>query len=366
MTEKILPILLIGLGLVVLPFGTSWYEIPKVVLAWLAIGGLLSANFWSRQRVKIPWPPLVRAILVSIWLLSALSLVLFPSATAFFGNPFRLQGVLTFWALLGVTLLDSKVPRRFLNRLSILALVGTLIMAIFGQTDLSGRAVGTVGEPNSLGGYALFLWPLSLTGWVPTARKKIWSFFLLVVTVLIVFLSGSRSALIGGLVQGIIFGLEPKLGLRRATLFGLLFLLLSLTLPFFQLPQAFDFRPAVWRTAWQAGLERPILGWGFGNVEIGLRSAARNIGTSLRYQYVDSSHNLFLDWWVQGGLVGLTFFSSILFLAIRGLIRHKEKIFLLSLLGILTVGLFNPLSISLLLPLWWLIGRGLSSTRLLH
>lgn len=136
---------------------------------------------------------------------------------------------------------------------------------------------------------------------------------------------------------------------------------MSLFLPFAQNPDWFENRSLIWQTALEAGQASPIIGTGFGNIQNPIHQAALKLGNPVQYQVVDSSHNFLLDFWVQGGLVGVI---SILFLigfALAGLKRQNRLVETTALLGMITAMLFNPVSVVNLLAFWWLIGQGFSS-----
>jgi O-antigen ligase len=78
----------------------------------------------------------------------------------------------------------------------------------------------------------------------------------------------------------------------------------------------------------------------------------------LRGYYVDSSHNFILDWWVQGGFIGLGILLLLLFDAFKSFIRKKEKVYIVLLLGIVSVMSFNPMSVVTLVAFWWIVGLG--------
>ncbi len=343
--ERVSLLFLFGLAFVVLPFGSSWHEIPKALLSLISIACLSIVFFWQGMQWKK-----VYLLFAGLFLVSTVGLLSNWTPTTFFGNPFRLQGVLTLWSLIFWSILSSQTGEsKSRTPLTILALLLTTFIAIIGRTDASGRAVGSVGEANSLGAFAVFLVPLTQT---PLA---------FIPGMLTVLLSGSRSAAIGFVAQvAILFG-SKRFALKSVIPLVSILHLCTLLFPLLTPKSVFEDRGDIWRTAIQAGLEKPLFGWGIGNIEIGLRHAAETEQTFIRYQYVDSSHNIFLDWWVQGGIIGLTLFSALIVTSIRGLIRQKNTILLSSFFGILAVMLFNPVSISILVPFWWIVGKGFSS-----
>src|SRR5258708_7820029 len=132
----------------------------------------------------------------------------------------------------------------------------------------------------------------------------------------------------------------------------------SYAFPFFEHVQ-YENRAEVWQSALYAGMINPGLGQGFGNTEIALHNAAAGIDLPIQYYYVDSSHNIFLDWWVESGVIGLSILLIIVYLTFAAFIKQNKKRELVLLLGMLTVLSFNPASIVGLLGFWWIIGQGL-------
>jgi O-antigen ligase len=152
--------------------------------------------------------------------------------------------------------------------------------------------------------------------------------------------------------------------IAKTVIISIILIAFSLILPILEGGGWFENRSEVWSTALSAGLQRPIYGSGFGNIEYTLKEASRLINNNIQYQYVDSSHNFILDFWVQGGLLGTVLILSTIFLTLLGLTRKKDRLLLSSFLGVLTVMGFNPVSVVTLLALWYLIGQGFSPASL--
>ncbi len=231
------------------------------------------------------------------------------------------------------------------------------ISSVFVNANAGERAVGTLGEPNSLSATMLFILPFCLL-----SKQNKRNILLLLIGIVTIFLTGSRSGIIGLGVELFFFFLQKYFSLYRTAFICFFLLLLTLFLPFLQTKNVYENRAEVWKTAWAAGLQKPLLGWGIGNTPLALKETALKETNNLRFQIVDSSHNLFLDWFVQTGAVGLILFLFLLSQAVLGLIRtHKSKT-LGSFLGIMSVLLFNPVSVVTLIAFWWIMGRGFSAT----
>ena len=82
-----------------------------------------------------------------------------------------------------------------------------------------------------------------------------------------------------------------------------------------------DLRFRIWRIAWQAIRDRPVLGWGQENFVL---AVDRHFDPAIAHdsEWVDRAHNLVLDWLVAGGAVGglayLSLFAAAAWLLWRG------------------------------------------------
>ncbi len=387
MVNWIVYFLLFLLPLVYFPFGATPFETSKIFLAEIGIFLLLiirllrtndfsSAYLRNLFFIKGTWHinNVKNWLLACLILLTLIHLLFFRTQLTLFGNVFRLQGLFPFWLLISLIFTAEKFQlssgrRNFL-------LVGAIILtisALFIGSNIAGRAAGLLGEPNALAATAIFIWPwIFFNNKMSSRTELVCKIFSLFFVLLILFLSGSRSGLIACFLQIFFIALMSLRGVWRnkttkqsLTTFVCIILSLSLlswTLPFFDQKSAFENRAEIWRTAYTAGLQSPIFGNGFGNIEIALRYAAVNLRNNLRYTYVDSSHNLLLDWWVQGGIIGSVILLGLIYLTLKKFIAEERMLELTLFIGILTVISFNPVSIVTLVHFWWLIGQGLDSS----
>jgi O-antigen ligase len=177
---------------------------------------------------------------------------------------------------------------------------------------------------------------------------------------LIVYMSGSRSGMIAFVLQMVFVLLRMvNMSFAKAVVVSLILLILTYSLPFLPQGSLYEQRSEIWQAAYIAGSENPILGNGFGNTEVALQKAINGFDNNLRGSFVDSSHNIFLDWWVQGGIVGLGLFSFLIITAFISFIKRQKTMKLVLLLGLLAALSFNPASVVSLVVLWWLIGKGI-------
>ena len=133
-------------------------------------------------------------------------------------------------------------------------------------------------------------------------------------------------------------------------------MLASYITPFIGPKSEYEDRGEIWKAAAVAGFDHPILGVGFGNAEYSLHAANMKLHNKLVGYYVDSAHNIFLDWFIQTGFAGTAILLFLLFKTFRTFIYRKQVRNIALLLGILTALSFNPASVVSLVSLWWLIG----------
>lgn len=345
--------LLFYLPLVVIPIGISPFETPKVMLAQIIIAALLLFKIFQfkKSSLKNLNPQLI--FIAVLFLLSLDTQVLFRPEGSFFGNVFRLQGQFLFWflllfALLSPTIKLNKIPP-FIYQFSFICLfLGTVILGV----NENNRSFGTLGEPNALVATALFIFPFAYFHSGKTALRIAF----LIGAILIILLSGSRAGLIGFSLQALLISLiNLKISTAKAGLIVLILLISSLFLPFIDYQGWFENRAEIWQTAVVAGFPSPILGHGFGSIQSIIKETAVKLNNNVQYQVVDSAHNFLLDFWIQGGLVGVT---SILILILLAIKQFSSKLLMTAFLGLITTMLFNPVSVVNLLAFWWFIGQG--------
>lgn len=356
MAAFLITILLFVLPLIVIPFGISPFEAPKVILFEIFTGLLIFIQIIHFKKIHLKKylnPQLV--FILILFILSLDDLLLFPNKGAFFGNPYRLQGIFLLWNLL----IFSQVTRgikmhlvKIIIPLSFFCLfLGTIILGV----NQSGRAFGTLGEPNALAATAVFIFPFIFFPY-----KWFIKLGSLLTTITIILLSGSRAGLIAFFIQiiFILLHLKFKLSIKVAIIISIILISLSLTLPFTQSSSWFENREQVWQTSFKAGLDSLLIGHGFGSVQDTIHKTSVKLNNNVQYQVVDSSHNFLLDYWIQGGAVAVFSILMLIGLSIHGLISHRRFLELTAFLGLITTMLFNPLSVVNLLAFWWLIGQG--------
>lgn len=355
--------LLFFLPLIYFPFVNLSFEPPKVILAegiidLMLILTIFQARLWKGYNFQ-------QLVLTgAIFGLSLIHLIFFPTSTTFFGNAFRLQGILLLWHLLLWSIISSRINLKNLPFwLYLIPLAGLFLGAnLLGQSE-EGRAIATVGEPNALAAVSLFFWPVvGLNPNLKPSLKKIIFLSSIIIAGWIIFISGSKAATLGLLAQSIFLILVffKKISVGKASVISLMLILASLSLPLLEKGKIYEDRSEIWLTAVVAGFNRPVFGTGFGNMEEAIKNTGTTLRNNIQYQYIDSSHNLILDWWVQAGFLGLGFLGLLLWNTVGGLVKQGKKTELVCFIGLLTVMMFNPVSVVNLLAFWWLVGQGFS------
>lgn len=354
----IINFLLFFLPLLIWPFGYSQFEIPKVILSMTLVDILAVFVIFTRLKKGTFFiHPVLALFAALIFLLTIYDIFLLRTPLTLFGNQFRGQGIILLWHLILFFSISSNFPyKRLSSYWYALVLAATFIGSLFLGNSNVGRSSGTLGEPNALAAFVVFLWPFLFFAPIHRYGKYV-RISCLVLSLIIIFLSGSRSGLIAFIIQTTFYlSLKLNKNLRLSLALGLFLIGASHLLPMFE-TVAYENRSVIWRTAFNAGFNHPFAGGGFGNAELLLRRVIEREHNSLIGYYVDSSHNIFLDWWVQGGLIGVGILAGLFIFAIKNFYTRKATFELILMLGLLTVFSLNPLSVVSLIHLWWLIGQ---------
>ncbi|HVA97141.1 MAG TPA: O-antigen ligase family protein [Candidatus Acidoferrales bacterium] len=360
MANYLLTFLLFFLPFIIVPIGSSQFEIPKVIASEICIDILFVLVIYKQRLSFFKSLNNKQVVLFEILvLLTIYQLHFLQTPFMFFGDPTRLQGILLLWHLMLFSLIASRFEFKKLSYYWYAGLLLLIVILSLFIGNQNGRAVATLGEPNALAAFTIFLWPfLFFSNLKKTKFKIIMRIFSIICTLIIIFLSGSRSGFLAFGMQIIFYLLwfvgncSPKKVIAITTFF----VAVTYSFPFFDMG-LYENRAEVWRTAVQTGIQQPLLGSGFGNMEISLNKTIHGIHNTLVGYSVDSAHNILLDWWVQGGVLGLGILAVFLVFAIKNYSSQKRGFELLLLFGIFTTLSFNPASVVSLIAFWWLIGR---------
>jgi O-antigen ligase len=207
----------------------------------------------------------------------------------------------------------------------------------WGNGEEPKRALGFFGHPNF---YALFSAPL-LAFLLPrtaetlktfTSKLSLWPVYCWLLGLLGLALSLSRAGWLGlfaALVVFVFWEAEPKIrrGVIAVAVLGLVLvgsvpsLRWRIMLPFYGEKSAVS-RLSLWQTGVQAIKEAPVLG-------LGLEGFSRNWDRLNQDKNLTENHNfphnIFLNFWVEGGLMGLIGFLSIAGVALSESYRLRKK-----------------------------------------
>lgn len=357
MVSALFVFLLFFLPLVVFPLKIGFFEAPKVILFELAVEYMAVLFIWRHRttpfRFSVSYVPYLILIVLSL-----LHFFFLPTSTTLFGNPFRLQGIFLLWHLLVFSVMVGRMPVSIHRYIPAAALVLLFCSVPFFGINKASRFIGTLGEPNALATAVLFYLP-----WIVVAKQPLSLLKKIAIGagIIILIASSSVSGTIGASIAFMYFFLAKKTSRENALIVCILAILVSMALPVFE-KRVYEDRTQVWNTAWHAGLSSPIIGNGFGNIEHAMKRTSEMLGNTVQYQYVDSSHNLFLDMWVAGGIVGLGAFMFLVVTSFQTLVATHDDTKLMILLGLITALSFNPASVAALVWLWWVIGSGATTS----
>lgn len=358
MSNIIIFFLIFILPFIIAPFGITQFEDPKVILAEIGIIILLIVWVFSGST-RISLKSRRYFLYFAIFILTFIDAVFFRTQLSFLGNAFRMQGIFLLWFMLLFSFLSARVSFEDTHwSIYAILLASELIAIFFLSVNETGRYVGTLGEPNATAAFVIFLWPFILFSIKKFGTlEKISATLVSLVIIIILILTNSRSAMVAFGIQLLFIFLQRKrVSIARTTIICLFVYLLSYSLPFFDHAQ-FENRVQIWQSAIWSNNSNIIFGQGFGNLENALHASAHRLNLLVQYSYVDSAHNIFLDWWVQGGIAGITIIISLIYLAFIKFTKENNRRELVLLFGMLTVLSFNPASIAGLLGFWWLMGQ---------
>lgn len=338
------------------PFGGYFFEPPKVIFAEVLIE-LVLFFYLIKNGFRLNFNKTQLLLTSSLLILTIFHLVLNPSSSIFFGNEFRLQGIFLLWHLVIFSLISSKLEIDNLPKILFpLSFIFLTITSLIVLPDVNGRAIGTLGEANALAATSIFFWPFAF--FLKTKFSgKFYKIGIFLLAFIVVLLAGSRSGLLAILLQVMFIFSIKLLGLKKGVILTCFIVIFSLYLPFVKGGGWYENRVEIWKTAIFAGSQN-LLGNGFGNIEPSIHKASLELNNNLKYQSVDSAHNFLLDYWIQGGILGIVTILMLIFFSLKGLIKVKKNAEIASFLGIILVMLFNPSSVATLIAFWFILGEG--------
>ncbi|MBX4181446.1 O-antigen ligase family protein [Candidatus Parcubacteria bacterium] len=333
----------------------AWRFIVEIVFACWLILALLDKAYRPKRS------PILYAVglfLLVIGLADAFGVAPYQS---FWSNFERMEGYITMLHLGAFFLVATSVFRevdwkRWWNT----SLVASLFMVVYGLFQLAGvtainqggvRVDGTLGNASYLAVYILIHIFIALLFFLRTKRGEFlrWGYGLLLLGQLfILYHTATRGAIIGllgGLLIIAILNIRNKeeRNLRRLSI-GILVALALVVGGFYTLrnsqfvkssPVLARFstissqelksggRSFVWPMALEGFKERPLLGWGQDNFPYVFQEHYSPNMFALE-PWFDRAHNIFLDWMVAGGVLGIAAYL-LLYVSLLYLIWKKES-----------------------------------------
>lgn len=221
-----------------------------------------------------------------------------------------------------------KTKEHIENTLRVLVVAGFLVAAIglvyffTGNLTYDGRLQAIFNSPNYL---AMYLAPALLITYylLLITKKKFFWFVNLIIVGLVLYLTRSYGAWLGILAAILwIFFARPKENLRylNSLLFKfyiLLFIIFVVFLPFysefssFEGRLSFQSRLMIWRVSWEIIRDYPVFGIGPGMFQEYYLKYQPHFNPYLEWA-VPHPHNLLLNFWLSGGVIGLSGFIWLL------------------------------------------------------
>lgn len=272
---------------------------------------------------------------------------------SFWSNYERMEGWVTllhfflYFVVVGSIFSTDKDWRRFFN----ISLIAAGIMSLYALGQASGllsvsqggewRVDGRLGNSSYLGVYMLF--QMFIVAWLYLkAKSKEWRYLyggLFLLFGFILFQTGTRGTtlgLIGGSALAFIYLaiMSPKGAvIKKWALSGLVVLFLFGGGLWALRDSAFikdipalsrlanislsdgNIRLMVWEVALEGVKERPVLGWGQENFNYVFNKYYQP-GLYVAEVWYDRTHNIFLDWLIAGGVLGLLAYLAVLIAAL--------------------------------------------------
>ncbi|MEK7194243.1 MAG: O-antigen ligase family protein [Patescibacteria group bacterium] len=334
-------------GSLFFPFITTkafaWRFIVEIVFAVWVVLALLAPEFRLRRS------PILYAVLVFLLIVGLADLFGVEPMKSFWSNFERMEGFVTMLHLGALSIVMGSVLReREWNWWWNTTLVASAVMVLYSLLQLSGspsfpihqggvRVDGTIGNASYLALYFLIHIFVAIFYFVKSRTSALrWTYGTLILgQVFILYHTATRGAilgLIGGLILVALLGLINKQD-RKVRKISICFLIgLAIFITGFlairntslvknsQVLNRFStLSPSLWKTEgrafiWPMALkgigERPLLGWGQDNFNYVFAEHYSAKMYNLE-PWFDRAHNIFLDWAVAAGILGLGAYLSL-------------------------------------------------------
>lgn len=289
----------------------------------------------------ITWPILLRGKhpklssvdgIYFIWILILFfaSLIGIHPLDSMIGGSIRGQGIIFFMGLwifgFTVRLFSNGSKTLLLKSLALSNFIESIIVILQYKSGwlVGGRAIGTIGEPNSLAAFLI----LSSLGGLLIKNLKIRILFYLITLVAIV-MTGSVTGLASFLTLASVYLILKLNGGAKFLAFSFLFLAISLVLvgTFEYKNKTIDDRSLIWLVAIKAMSERPLIGYGAESGEAVFNTSFIKWQSALDGLTIDRAHNLILDLLMWAGIPGFVVFTIWIYKSLKkinGSLRQEK------------------------------------------
>jgi O-antigen ligase/tetratricopeptide (TPR) repeat protein len=334
------------------PFVTPKTIFFNILVEIILAAYLILIIFQPRWRPRIT--PLTMGIGLFLAILVLASFTGINFERSFWSTFERMTGLFTLFHLFAFFIVLSAVFKKRVDWEKILgvAIFAGVILSLYvlsGQ-GTSSRGGGTIGNTSFMAAYLLFdiFFALALFLSSFLTRRyyiQIYSGIALLIMLPVLLFSTARGAIIAfglGLfliVLGYLFFSQKQLLRRCAWAIVLGIIVFSCVCLIVQpdfaktrvdnLMSEMKPRFTVWNMAWQSWQERPLLGWGPENFNVGFNkhfNPCLFLGECGGEIWFDRAHNIIFDVGVSSGLVGLISYLTIFGVAISGLLRVCSRV----------------------------------------
>lgn len=350
------------IGLLIVPyiFHPAFFspsEVPKAIFVCLWLCGLIVIALLTKSENVLAYDSPIGKIL---WGIAGLALVSSLSngvlGNAWWGNPYRFDGLLLLFALTGFAYTLGRVWQREWNQqLFALLFLNSVVVQIVG-IDL--------GNPVLLAGYLVVSLPLASSAWALTSNnwQRLTLGSLVVLQALKIWQTGSWGAIAGmGIILILWIGKRlPKTITYSLILAAILGGVYGYSVEMRSIEPGIivaESRPRILMKALIAIKEKPLLGWGWAQFDRVFQSIDYPT-PYLTDAYVDRPHSALLDFGVSMGIPGLVLYLLLTFFTLK----KVSAIALTMSLVYLWHSQTNVISVTEELYWWLLVGLALNES----
>lgn len=343
------------------PFITGknfWF---RIIINGTLVAWLLLALYDTAYRPRFSWLFGSFGVLLGVMFFANLFGV-HPNSS-FWSNFERMDGYVSlvhtflYFIMLGSVLTTQKLWFRFFATSVAVAtyVAGYGLMQYLGLAAGSSRIDSTLGNAAYMAIYMLF--HIFILLWLYVQSNEVWQkiiwALLLPMFIFVLIETGTRGTAVG-LAVGVmvmlayvaLFGAQFK-QYRKYAIGGFIFLLIAVG-GFIAARDSdviqnqpnlarianisiedLEIRSIIWGMAWEGVKERPVLGYGQSNFNY-VFNAKYDPRLYAQEQWFDRAHNIFMDWLIAGGFLGLIAYLSIFgalvyYLAVRPLLQRDDS-----------------------------------------